>query len=495
MSRTITTLALLVAIAATTGAQYRVEGDTLIEDVRPVGELRLWTFITRDSTLGQLISTVKGRTEIDDIDGLVLEQRLTLDLGSAGMKLSMRRQGEHLVSDVGAYLGDHQELTVNAQTERMEFERKGDSLIGHITRAGEEIEQRLYFERGGFAIDQFLLDQHELYLALRAICVGDTLVDTVFEPQIMLTSQVLAIVEEFGYRELYKGVFDSVFVIHYLRPQEQYLYFTPDKRLVKADFPGQNMRAYLDLVRTAPAARSGRADYTPGKLLSQVPVYVAYLVLGMISLVFFVGRNYRRRVCWLGFVLGGVLFTVAAFTQIPLQQFMVERFLIDRINAGGSPYFWALLPALVAAVIQELLKGGLIVGLGVAAGQPSRRYMAIGAVCAAGFGIVEGCYMVSLAGTAELFSWHLLERGFVILFHATSGALLGFAMARWTQGEWRWLTLLGATIAFNGLLHYLPVFVQQKAMPVQMMYFLIPAVILGVLLMALLLFKKTRAVD
>ena len=495
MNRAITIFVLLLAVAAATDAQYRVKGDTLIEDVRPVGELRLWTFITKDSTLGQLISTVTGETEVDDVAGLVLEQRFTLDLAGAGMKLSIRRQGKHLVSDVGAYLGDSQELTVNTQTERMEIERRGDSLIGYITRAGEKVEQRRYFEPGGFAADNFLLDQHELFLIMRDISVGDTLEDTIFEPQIMLTSPVRAVVEEFAYRELYKGVFDSVFVIHYSQPQEQYLYFTPDKRLVKADFPGQNMRAYLDVVRKGPTERLRRATLTLGRFLSLLPVYIAYLVIGLISLVFFVGRYYRRRVCWLGFVLGGVLFTAAAFTQIPLQRFLVERLLIDRISAGGSPYFWALLPAMVAAVIQELLKGGLIAGLGIAGNQPSRRFIAIGAVCAAGFGIVEGCYMVVMAGNVELFSWHLLERGFVILFHATSGALLGFALARWIQGGRRWLALLGVTIAFNGLLRYLPVFVQQKAIPVQMMYFVIPIVSLVFLLLTLLLFRKARTVE
>ena len=56
-------------MAGAVDAGRAVTGDMLFEAYRPDGELRVWTFVVKDSTIGELRSQVSGRAEIDDIAG------------------------------------------------------------------------------------------------------------------------------------------------------------------------------------------------------------------------------------------------------------------------------------------------------------------------------------------------------------------------------------------------------------------------------------------
>jgi len=489
MKRIVSLAALLVLVCSHVHAHRGISREVLVEDYRPVGELRMWTFVGRDSTIGRLFSTVAGRTRIAGIEALVFEDRLGLDFTKTGSDLVFEVEGEHFVSSVGAYLGDKISLTINHQAERLELSRQDDSLTGFITREGKKVTQTHHCDKAVFSLDSYLLDQHELFLAMRDIRVGDTLVDTVFVPHIMMKARVVAVVEDFIHKQLYKNVFDSVFVIRCLEPQNAVYYFTPDKRLVKAEFPNQKLKAYLDIVRMVGRDQPAESGLGGRKFMSLLPTYLAYLLLGLMAAGIFVGRGYKWRISYLSLVLGGVTFLLVAVTQMPLQLALLKHLLMPRVMAGGSPYFWGIFPALSAGIIQEVLKFGLIVALARLAGTRGQRLTVIGAACGAGLGVVEGCYLARLAGAVDVFSWHLLDRGFMTLMHATSGALLGYALARGFQSR-QWLAYLAAMIVCNTILRYLPVFTQQKAIPAEVMYFLISILALGLLLFAMLQFKR-----
>jgi hypothetical protein len=100
-------------------------------------------------------------------------------------------------------------------------------------------------------------------------------------------------------KQVYKGTFDSTFVIVYSQPQHQAFYFTPDKRLVKVEIPGQQLKAYLDIVRVFDVGAPEETGHALGGFVARLPVFTAYLILGLFSLVFFAGRAYRRPVTWL----------------------------------------------------------------------------------------------------------------------------------------------------------------------------------------------------
>jgi hypothetical protein len=218
---------------------------------------------------------------------------------------------------------------------------------------------------------------------------------------------------------------------------------------------------------------------------------LAYFLLGLITLVFYVGRRWQWAMAWVGLGVGGLLYALVILIQMPLQMYLVEKLLIPGIAAGGSPYLWGIFPALTSGIIQEFLIAGLILVFAFVVKVRPDRLTVIGAVCGAGFGIVEGCYLATLALNVDLFSWHLLERGFTILFHATSGALLGHALINGSAGRCFRLTLIGM-ILFNTILRYLPIFVQQRVIDVQMMYFVIPLLVIGLTGFTLWQFKRVE---
>ena len=483
-------VAILVCLGGPLQAQRSVSGAASLEDFRPDGELRMWTFVVKDSTIGRLFSTVKGRTTINGVDAYIIEQRLGLDYTRLGSGVTIDVEGRQFVAADGTYLGCDLQIKTGDQTAQLELKRDGDTLRGYVERGGQETDQQYHFSADGFAADVYLLDMHELFLAMRDIKVGDTISDTMFVPQIMQKQYVEATVNMFVNKQVYKGaLFDSTFVIVYSQPQRQAFYFTPDKRLVKVEIPSLQLKAYLDIVRVFDVGASEETDHALGGFVARLPVFTAYLILGLASLVFFAGRAYRRPVTWLAFLSGGVAYLPVIVTQMPLQMYLVERLLIPGIAGGGSPYFWGLFPALTTGVTQELLKVGLILLFGILAKLRTDRMVIIGAVCGAGFGIVEGCHLAMLAINVELFSWHLLERGFMILFHTTSGALLGYGLAAGFTSR-RLMLILSTMILFDAFLRYLLVFVHQNVINVQMMYFVIPIVVVALTFLALWRFRR-----
>jgi len=485
MKRAVLLFALVIVTpAAPLQAQRAVRGDSTLAGYRPDGELRMWTFVVRDSTIGRLFSTVQGRTEINGVEARIIEQRLGLDFARLGAGVSIDVEGRQFVADDGTYLGSELQVKTGDQAARVELERHGDTMLGRVEQSDRETEQRRHFSVDGFAADLYLLDMHELFLAMRDIKVGDTIRDTMFVPQIMLEQYVEATVDLFVNKQVYKGKFDSSFVITYSQPQRMAFYFTPDKRLVKAEIPGQQVKAYLDVVRRFGSETAREPKQSLGKLASRLPTFAAYLVIGLAALVLFAGRALRRSSTWLALLAGGVAYWPVLVTQMPLQTYLVEHLFIPAMAEGGSPYFWGLFPALTTGVIQELLKAGMILLAAVMLRLRHDRLTVIGAVCGAGFGIVEGGHLAMLAINVELLSWHLLERGFMILFHTASGALLGYGLAVGLTSR-RFIYALCGMILFDAFLRYLPIFVQQGVIDVLMMYFVIPILVVALMFFAL----------
>lgn len=482
-------LLLLFCLLPISGETARSVGASdKVSSYRPLGETRVWTFSFRDSTIGRLISTVAATAEVDSVSGLKFTEHLALNFSRLGSSLVMEVSSERTVSDEGWYLGDRISITLADQTERLELQREGEFLKGIVTRSGKEIEQSHGFYSHGMAVDNFMLDQYELFLAMHDLQVGDSIDELIFQPQAMISARIKGVIEDFVHKELWRGRFDSVFVIHLSQPQEQYLFFTADKRLVRFDIPGQGIRAYLDVVQgrsvPAPAAPAVETRAYP----SLVPHFLLYLLLGLMAMLFFIGRAYRSPMTYLLFVAGGLVYAIMPFTQLPLQIALVSELLIPKVGAGGSIYLWALIPALAAGAIQEAAKLALVFLASTRLSLKLPRPMVIGAACGAGFGVVEGCYIATHVLGADLFSLTLVERGFMILYHTAGAALIG-NMIKYDRKK------LGAVviglILINGLLRYVPIFVQQQLIPVNLMYVVLALLVLMTLTVTLSLSRRS----
>ena len=470
-------------------AQRVLDKAPSVDKFRPIGELRVWTFVAKDSAIGQLTSTVTDRKKVDGIEGVTLTEQLVLDYNHLGSPMAMEIKGEHFVSLDGYYLGDDRSITVNGQTERQEVERDGDRIEGYFTRAGEKNDQEIVCPEATFAIDNNFPDQYELFFAMHGLEVGQTIEGSVLEPQTMLMTHYKAVVEDFSYTKIHAQRSDSVFLVNVFEPQPMLLYITKDGSLLKMNITGMDMRVYLDAVRRPRASASQQPKFSWSKLIGLVPNYILFVVFGCISVLFYIGSGYRWRSSYLALIAGMVVLWLILLTQVPLQEYMVRRFLLPAIKSGGSLYAVGMLPGLAAGVIQEALKLFTILALVRLLKVRSHQLVAIGAMIGAGFGIMEGCYLESMVPTGGQFSWNLLERAFLILFHVTSGGLIGHFLS---GRVWKLAGVVLGLVVCNAAFRYLPLFVQNQVVDVQLMYLIIAFVSVVLLLVAMVLTKRRK---
>jgi len=463
-----------------------------VNDYRPLGETRTWKFIRDDSLLGSLSSRMMGTKDIEGQQALIIRQRLRVDVGPPGDLRLLEVSGEHYVAPNGGYLGDRRDKLMKGKPERVDIVRRGDSLVGAHTLDSRSRGISYYFDFAdpAFAFDQLYLDELEMFFAMHDLTVGDTITEDVFIVPVITKGKFRAVVESTQRAIRPNGASDSVFVINIERPRRIKIHFTPDKRLVWANWPGQQLVAYLDVVDNRVTSPPTEIGFSLGRVKRLLPPYVLYVLFGALSLVMFVGHGYRSSRTYLAVVVGALGFMFVPWTQTPLQVFLFERLLLPRISAGGSPYFWSLFPALAAGVIQESLKLGLL-ALALALFKPGRgQYLVLGAAVGVGLGIVEACHQAAFA-QGELLGQNLLEHGFTILFHAVAGALLGWSLCQGWRSE-RWILTLLGVIAINSFLRYMPIFVQQKAIALDAMYLLIPLTVIITLFLTIVIFKRSE---
>jgi len=456
---------------------------------RPIGESRLWTFVSRDTTLGQLTSVVKEVTKINGRSGFILEEKLKINLERTDARIALDIEGEHYVSDEGFYLGDKLKIKINDFDEKFEFKLKNGQIEGFFTRSGKKVKKNFPFERDYPAWETYFVDQLELFLALKDFQVGDTLVDTIYAQQSMYKSPLVGTVDEFIYKEIYLNKFDSVFVIHLTAPQEYYLFVTADKRLIRIDFPQHRIRAYLDRIQQDPAGQQRKSSYTITTFVGSLPSYILYMIFTLLSLLFLARQGFKWSWAYLALAAGIVLYVVMLVTQFPLQKLAITKIVIPGISSGGSLYLWGLMPSLIVGIIQEGLKFLVIFLLCYFGNFKENKYIIAGAFCGAGFGFWEACYLAAPSGIFGAFSFTLLENGFLILFHTVSGLLLGYALG----GNWKKITGIAAgLVIINTILRYLPIFVQKKDVTLGVMYFIFAFLILLVLALTVLLLNKKK---
>ncbi|MFQ5500055.1 MAG: hypothetical protein ACE5FH_10335 [Candidatus Zixiibacteriota bacterium] len=491
MKRLLVALLALALFAPNVCGRTGVKAASTFDSYRPIGETRLWTFVHRDSTLGRLISTVTRSKTIDGIGGFVIEERLGLDYFRMRGLMKYQLVGEQFVSESGSYLGSDLTITVDDQSSQMKLERDGATITGFIERAGSQAPFEQTVDRSFFALGANLLDQMELFLAMRDIEVGEMIEDSVFVPQDGVNALFQGVVEEFLYLELYQGVFDSVFVIQVSQPQQYRLYLTPDHRLVRADIGTERLRAYLDLVRKPlPKKRPAQPQVTLRKAVLASPHIIVYVIVAALCGLFYTGRAYRNSILYVALIFGGIAAMAIPYVQIPVQLYLLGDAFVPSASGGGRPLLATMLPALSAGLIQELLKLGLLIAVVMLASPREYLYKSLGVTVALGFGLVEAAYLVTLISPIPLLSWNLLERLFLILYHVTAGALIGYALSRGYKAVVIWLAVL---IAVNSLWRYLPILVQQgKASPevLSLATSFMTIVLVGT---ALILFRRDQA--
>ncbi len=435
---------------------------------RPIGETRRWTFVTADTVLGVLESKVEEETTIGGISGVCITENLKIDFSRVGHQYQIHSEGDIYVSQQGYYLGSDAKLFFDQRSEEISLRRQGERLEGYYTRGGEKVSQSTTFKSDGFAVSGYYVNRLELMLAMHDIKVGDIIDEEIFAPGDMLTGRVHGEVREFSWQQLHSGAFDSVFIIDMDQPQQQVLFFTRDKRLAKVVFPAQKVRVYLDAVeRSAEPARVPKAA-VPTVSIGQLSLaWALYTVLGLAVVLFLGGRGWKRPAVWGAFGIGLCGYLVARLTQVPLQEFLIEAVLIPGLRGGESLFTLGLFPALAGGLVQQLLILGGVIGTSRIMKLRKGDWILAAPFVGAGFGLCEACYLAVGTHPSILLSWGLVERAVFIFMHAASASLLVGSLSNERRAL---LPTLLVLILANSLLRYLPLFVQERVVPLEMMH-------------------------
>jgi len=458
------------------------------EAFRPVGEYRVWRFFAKQTTFGQLSSVVKGRTEIDGQEALILQEDLQIDYSKIGTERQVLASGESYLSNGARYLGSKLRIGEADEEERFEIERSGRTLEGFYTRAGTEHAVSVPYENEYFFWDVNFVDQLEYFLAMHDLSIGTRIEDSIYLPQSLMTARIVGQVVYFMHKEIYKSKFDSVFVIRLTEPSDYQLYLTPDKRLVRVDLINQDIRVYQDIVgKSAAASRTQTSrPVTWRSFLFKLPHYGAFVIVAGLAVLFFSTGAFRRPVSYLFFAGGAGLYLVVPLVLNPLLVMLMENWLRPAIVKGSSIYLLGIGPSLIFGLAQVGLMLGIIYAMLIWSNSREYRFIGLGAFLGAGFGLAEAIYVAGLQVTL-LFDWPLVERTSFIFLHTISGALIAWGLAK---GAGRLRLTLALVLVVNVVARYLPLLVQGGLAGVEATHFVLSVGMLLYLLAVLMIVKK-----
>ena len=86
-------------------------------------------------------------------------------------------------------------------------------------------------------------------------------------------------------------------------------------------------------------------------------------------------------------------------------------------------------------------------------------------------------------------SWNIMERAFLILFHALSGALIGWGLQKTSKIL---ISIVSGMVLINTLFRYLPIMIQQQLVTVEAMHLIIASITVLLLLVTMLMLKKQK---
>jgi hypothetical protein len=239
------------------------------------------------------------------------------------------------------------------------------------------------------------------------------------------------------------------------------VYFTKDRKVIRVDQISQGTRIILfqsPLEKMAPR----KSSYTIVDFFRRIPLYIVFLIFGVIFVSPFVGRYYKRLEFYLALLLGGATFAAVKQLIFPLQKWYGSEILIPAVESGGSLYYYAIYTALISGLLYETIKL-LPIALVYFWKKPNRRYaIALGVICGLGFGIYGAGSFAGSAyqtGILKIVSWPVFEQIVFILFSATAGAAFGFGFSR---GARNLLPLWIIMVVIRALSDYLVVFLQKS---------------------------------
>jgi hypothetical protein len=414
-----------------------------IEDFLIKDSTRTWLFSKDSIELGYLKSTYKGVTDCQGLEAHWIEEILDLDFTKIQAPAVISMHNNHYVDLYNAYIGDSMRVVANGIPQGLELVHRGDSLYGSARNVARN-EVAMPLRPGMMALDNNMIDQMELIFALTDLNVGDTLSDTFFVAQFVFRAEFEFIVDSVIALQVGDEI-DSVFAMRMLAPMKQNILFSHSFGLLKIIDPVQGFEITLIDKQTGQPYGMTVAKSSSG-FFGALPLYLFYILVGLVFSIFVIKRYFNRLETYVMLILGAAGFSLLRYTQVPLQNWYGINYAIPGLQAGESLYYYAAVQALFSGLIQETLKLIPLILIMISRPPSKKSLVVLGMFTGMGFGIMEACAITGVAyktGLMPFFSWGTFERIFAILFHTSTGAALGYAVAGgWKKVPAIWLLMV-----------------------------------------------------
>ncbi len=461
-----------------------------IEELRPKGSERTYLINYKEEQAGALVSKFDGKTKFEDVSCYRFSENYTLNLNPYDVEYNITTINNHYVNDKGRYVGDDMTITVNEQIQKLYLINKDNKLTGYFRRGETKEDINLPAFEEIMAVDNNMVDQIEIFLAFHNVYPGDTIYDSIFVPQSRVKTPVRVAVEDFKWVR-YGKLYDSAYVCHFLEPSEQYVYYTKSRKVIRIDQKTQDLQIILyesPLDKMAPEVRA----FSIFDFIQRVPIYLVYLIFGIIFVSPFLRNFYKKFEIYLIFILGAVMFLLLKETLFPLQKWYGEQYLIPGVEAGNSLYLYAIFTALFSGLFQEAAK--MIPLLLVYFWKKPRQQLsiALGVFCGVGLGVAMAGSLSGQAyqsGGLKIISAGVFGQIITILFYGIAGAAFGYGLNRGIK----YLSIIWpATVLVHAFSDYLLVFQQRAIFNMSILEFIRTLICLIYFLAVYVLIKKAR---
>ncbi len=464
------------------------DGSSNIEKLRPEGSKRVYHYFLKDKKFGELESVSKGKSSLDGIDAFRIDEKLEIDLTPFGNPYKLKIENEHYINAQSFYIGDDMELEVNDQKQELYLKHSGNSISGYFEKDNQKQEINQALGTSILSVDNYMLDQIEIFLAGKTMRIGDTLVDSFFIPQIMMISPAKAVVEAFT-KVIYGSSVDSAFVCHFIEPSDQIAYITKSGKLLKITQPSQSITAEL-VENILDKFKPKTSALTLGSFFRRLPLFAIYILTGIILVFPFIMKNFRNMNVYIAVFIGAISYNLLSITHVPIQEWYTNAIIIPGLRTGGTIFSYAIVSSLMAGLFQDIVKALPIIAIYYFGRNVKLAPMHIGIFCALGFGIYEAGTLTGAlyqSGATKIISWPVFERILAILFHIVSGALIGFNINR---GIYRFAATLGIVILIHSFMTYPIIFVQKRIIDIGL-FEILTALINILLLLGIYLYIKS----
>ena len=441
-----------------------------IGDFWAKGEKKTYQFVFGGLETGRLEAVLEDIIKEGESTRFAISEKLLIDSIPQVMSGPLAVEGKLTVDGLGHFLSvDYRISTAGAEEELHAVYDPGAGTVTVNRGSNGKAERTIDVSGPTFIFDPYMLDQLELALAMQTLSREGRFAAAFLSPQRMFAAEYEFSVP--GSVQVRYGAFaDSVWQVNMISPAQSTAYIDRRHRIVKFLESDQKLEAetLYDPFAARKAGSKGIFAWFNDQM-SRLPIYGFFALISLICLIFLARDSYRLRWSYVLFILGGIAYQFIFFTQVPLQEFYALKVLAPALAMGQSIFIGAVVPALLTGLIQQALKlAPLLIAMRLPGIKPV-ALISLGAFVGAGFGFVGACQIAGpVFQSRTMTSFTLVERIFTILFHTTTGALLGYGVAR--RKIWQfWLAASG----LHALSNYLIVFVQMKLVTVKTLQIII----------------------